>query len=199
MSTLTPPMENLHRKIEVTTRARYNAANRLGNHQRLSQWTLAALSVELILIPLFQAMDVPLRVSAESLNAIEVFLAVLVLAYSQLLSAENYALRADKMWTCGRELGRLNRDVAPLVTDAYDPAVYANYVKQYHDILDKYENHADIDYDLYRLKRGMDGHHLLRRIWSWITIRSRYWIGFLHYSIVLLFTALSIVYMFWQG
>ncbi|HEX6292625.1 MAG TPA: SLATT domain-containing protein [Herpetosiphonaceae bacterium] len=200
MASAQHPFDDLHRKIETTTRARYIAANRLATHQRFSQWILAALSVELILIPLFQAMNVPLRTSPEVLNAIEVFLAVLVLAYSQLLGAENYALHADKMLSSGRELGRLNRELTPYIGKPYDAAIYMQFVERYHDILDKYANHADVDYDVYRLKNRRTFYPQTSSfVWAWITTRMRYGAGYLHYSLVLVFTGLSILYIFyWQ-
>ncbi len=193
----TPPLAQLYRKIEVTTKIRYNSARRLANHHKLSQWAITLISVVLILVPLFQAMEVPLRASTQVLNSIEVFLAVLVLAYSLLLGAENYAVRAHKMLTCGLELGRLARDLAPHIQQPHQEDVYKQFSTRYHDILDRYDNHDDIDYDIYRIRnrqRYFPKFHLF--IMSWFMIRLRYWAGFAHYFVVFLLIGFSIWFVF---
>ncbi len=189
--------DEIYRRIDVTTRVRYNAANRFKTHQWLSQWIVTLLSVGLIVIPLLKALNVPLRTSPQLLDAVEVFLAVLVLAYSLLLGNENYAGRAEKMLACGMELSRLARELYPLQGKEYDEAKYLSFSERYHDILERYDNHNDIDYKIYTLNNRQKYYpNIINFSRAWILIQIQYCLNFSHYALVTIGVLTSVAYAF---
>ena len=78
----------------------------------------------------------------------QIVFAVLLLAYSLLLSMGRFEARAEKMQACGIILSRLLREIKPL-KDGEPPAsdgTYNDLSDRYYDCLEKFENHKEIDY-----------------------------------------------------
>ena len=201
--------KGLYRKVDKVSRLRYNAADRLKRHQQFSQWITSLLSVILIIVPLLQALKVKTNVSDQLLNAIQVFLAVLILAYSLLLGIENYSSRSEKMHTCGLELSSLAREIYPYLEIENDSFLYKRFSEKYQSILEKYENHSQIDNNLYDLKirkkdlcnrinepkeidikRTISYHYLifycrcLAYVCDWLFLNFIYWLNYWHYAVV---------------
>jgi len=216
--------KELYRKIDKVTRIRYIAANRLKIHQKLSQWITTLLSVLLIIVPLLQALKVPIRSSEQFLNAVQVFLAVLVLAYSLLLGTENYSSRAENMESCGVELSFLAREIFPYIEADHDIYLYKIFSEKYQSILVKYKNHDPIDHKLYilekidiRLKKIYSlpilDYRIVRLITPiylyfqdllffylrWLIIKVYFFLGFWHYALVSLGSTAIIYYIFSKG
>ena len=176
----------LNRRVVTTTSIRYGSATRLSSHHRFSQWVVTLVSVALIIIPLFQAMKVPLKHSPQLLDAVEVLLAVIVLVYSLLLGNENYSGRAEKMLTCGLELGRLSRRIYPHLDKPHEQALYEELSEEYHDILEKYPNHDSVDYKLYRVSQPNEYYmNKFVYIFDWFSVKLEYTIGYWHYITVI--------------
>jgi len=187
----------LYRRVDVTTRTRYNAAQRLQSHHRFSQWVVTLVSVALIAIPLFQAMNVPLKRSPQLLNSVEVFLAVLVLAYSLLLGNENYSGKSEKMLNCGLELGRLSRRIYPHLDKPHQEDLYKELSEEYHDILEKFENHDPIDYEVYRINNpSIYYKNKATHVIAWLVVKFKYILGYWHYIGVTLGVIFAILYIF---
>ncbi len=146
------PYDELHRRITKTSRIRFLAARRLGAHARFSQWTIALLSVVLIIIPLMQALGALTRFGPQLLNVIQVALAVLVLVFSLLIGMDNFAVRAERMHACGLDLADLGREIE-FRKDSHTSTAAEDYHRdreRYYAILRAHENHANLDY--YRTK-----------------------------------------------
>ncbi|QJX02460.1 SLATT domain-containing protein [Alcanivorax sp. IO_7] len=103
----------LNRRVKLTSKARYNASRRLTLKNMLSQWTLALLSVALILISLVSASKLRIGFDQGYVDIMQIVFAVLILAYSLLLATGDYSARSVKIHRCGMELGRLARKVRP--------------------------------------------------------------------------------------
>ena len=192
-----PSLNDLYRRVDVTTSIRYNSATRLSFHHRFSQWVVTLVSVSLIVIPLFQAMEVPLKSSPQLLDAVEVLLAVIVLVYSLLLGNENHANRSEKMQTCGLELGRLSRKIYPYLDQPHNQKTYEYFSHEYHNILEKYPNHDPIDYKLYRIRHREKyytnkGMHIL----DCLKVRFESAIGYWHYTIVMIGVIVTLLSIF---
>ena len=71
----------LNRRVKLTSKARYNASRRLTLKNTLSQWTLALLSVSLILISLVSASNIAIKFDAKYADIMQIIFAVLVLTY----------------------------------------------------------------------------------------------------------------------
>jgi len=145
LSELGKKVEELLRRTSKTTKSRYRASERLEQHHKFSQWTVALISSALIFIPLLQTFNVDLNLSSQILNSVQSILAVLVLVYSLLLGQENFISKSEAMQRNGVELGRLSRKIV-----VYDETIsdndYNKLVEEYYSILEKYENHKPVDY-----------------------------------------------------
>lgn len=140
-------LSELLRRVEFTSKTRYNAARRLQLHNTFSQWTLAGLAIGQIVISLISALNLSNNYSAAYTNFGGIFFGILVLAYSLLLGMGNYAARSITMHTCGMELGELARQMHFEVTDPNSNLdTYKTAYKKYYSILSKCENHALCDY-----------------------------------------------------
>jgi hypothetical protein len=185
----------LQRKITRTAKTRFVAAQRLELHHRLSQWTAALASAALVIIPLLQAFDVAVTYTPQQLNVIQSVLAVVVLVLSLLLGAENFAVRAEKMHRCGTELNQLAQEMS--VHGDEDKEIYSRYVQKYHAILQKYDNHKQIDYQRQQLQNRDE---YFKSPWTyysalfWVT--PRYYASFGVYLVIVLFIGVMIYEVF---
>ncbi|NVJ93943.1 MAG: SLATT domain-containing protein [Methylocystaceae bacterium] len=132
-------------RIKKTTKSRYHASSRLSFHHKLSQWIIAFISCGLIYISIAQIVGVDSQISAKELNLMQVTLAILILVYSLLLGQGNFISRSKDMYQNGVELGRLARKV-----EGHDGKMcnekYESFIEEYYAVIDKYENHSDVDY-----------------------------------------------------
>lgn len=140
-------INELLRRVEFTSKARYNGARRLGLHSIFSQWTLAYLAIGQIAISMVPALKLHNNFSEAYTNFGAIFFGVLVLAYSLLLGMGNFSGRSVVMHSCGMELGNLARELHLLdKTPEVSPEKYESAAKEYYQILAKCENHAHQDY-----------------------------------------------------
>ncbi|WP_434359876.1 SLATT domain-containing protein [Parasalinivibrio latis] len=138
-------VEELLRRVKMTTSSRYGASLRLRFHHRLSQWTVAFISIALLIIPMAQAWGLSIGIDNQQLNFIQSILAVLVLVYSLLLGQENFISRSEAMQRNGIELGKFARKLKPYIQSCSDQK-YTELNEEYYAILEKYDNHEIVDY-----------------------------------------------------
>lgn len=136
----------LNRRVKLTSKARYNASRRLTRQNKFSQWTLALLSVALILISLISASEIPTKFDDNYIDIMQIIFAVLVLTYSLLLATGDYSARCVKIHRCGMELGRLARKIKPYENKNDNDTKYEQFTNDYYNCLEKYENHESVDY-----------------------------------------------------
>lgn len=140
-------IKELLRRVDFTSKSRYNGARRLAMHNIFSQWTLAYLAVGQIAISLVPALKLHNNFSEAYTNFGSIFFGVLVLAYSLLLGMGNFSSRSVVMHACGMDLGNLARELHLLdQTQDVSPGKYESMSKEYYQILAKCENHAQQDY-----------------------------------------------------
>lgn len=182
-------MNDLLRRVKMTTRSRYRASERLERHHKLSQWTVSIISAGLVFIPLVQSFGISVGFDAVYLNATQATLAVLVLVYSLLLGQENFVSRSQAMHRNGIELGRFARKLAGK-GDIVPDDEYLSLAEEYYDILEKYENHKPIDYIYTQLlEKPTTKYERLKYIGLWIKARViTIWL-FSHYIVAMLFVA----------
>lgn len=136
----------LNRRVKLTSKARYNASRRLTRQNNFSQWTLALLSVALILISLISASEIPTQFSKSYIDIMQIIFAVLILTYSLLLATGDYSARCVKIHRCGMELGRIARKIKPYEGVDGEDEKYEQFTNDYYNCLEKYENHESVDY-----------------------------------------------------
>lgn len=194
MTAVDEAMIELHRRAEITSKVRYEAARRLMAHNLFSQWTLAVLAVGQIAISVIDALDLPLNYSDRYLAFGGIFFGVLVLAYSLLLGMSNYSARSVQLHKCGLELGELARELYLISKlNGADRQNYEDYAKKYYVILGQYENHEEIDFRRTKFSmRDVDSAVglTLDRIFEGARLKMRYFFGFSHYLITGLLMAI---------
>lgn len=184
-------LRSLYRKMKKTSKARFNAATRLGRHQRFSLWSLSFVSAGLIILRLLSVFQMRGRISEPLFSFIEIVVALFVLVLSVLLSANDFSDKAEKMHRCALELNVLCHEILPACSDSEDQSLFAPTLQKYSTILNSYPNHANIDFALVKLE-----------------LRSEYPLGFLqrcqtrlaytlHYSVYgLLIVILTAVFVY---
>ncbi|MEA9588668.1 SLATT domain-containing protein [Xanthomonas sp. WHRI 10064A] len=189
MINLQDQAKELLRRAELTTKARYGAADRLERHHKLSQWTVSSISTALVFIPIMQALKVNLGTEVIYLSAIQAILAILVLVYSLLLGQENFISRSEAMQRNGLELGKFSRklDGSILNISQYQ---YEKINEEYYSILSKYPNHKPIDYLLTKLSANpTDAKSCARYIYHWVKWVTITCLIFSHYILAISFVA----------
>lgn len=164
--------DELYRRVFTTSRSRFCAARRLEASYKWAQWTVTLASVALIVIPLIQTLSLPSRLNPTLLNLLEVFFAIVILAFSLLTSADNYLVKADRMHRGALELARVYKALEPYRKKGGNLHLYEQYCSRYDDILAKYENHEPIDYLAFTLTRP-DMFYDTRRSLAWAGISYR--------------------------
>jgi hypothetical protein len=136
----------LHRRVSMTSKARYCASRRLQFHKMMSQWTVTLIAVGLIAVSVLAISPVALRFSPPYVAVMQIIFSVLILAYTLLLSLGNYSARSVKIHRCGMELGKLARELKPYLNMQDERGAYDKFVEMYYECLEKYENHEACDY-----------------------------------------------------
>lgn len=137
--------DELHRRIKITTIARFKASQRLKLHSVFSQWTLSMLAVGQINISLMSSLDFPKHIDKFYFDFSSIFFGILVLAYSLLLGMGNFSERSTKIYNSGLELSKLGKKI--FITNEKNKKEFLwEIAKEYTDIMSRYENHSDLDY-----------------------------------------------------
>lgn len=175
-SPATVSLIELHRRADLTSKARYHAARRLRAHNSFSQWTLALLAVGQIVIALVAALHLRTSFLPAYVDFGGVFFGVLVLTYSLLLGMADYSARSVKLHECGIELGALARRLFLLSKDPCSTADdYMQSAKDYYAILSKHENHSAVDYLVSNCENSR-GQHFQDEFLSMEWLRWRTWL-----------------------
>lgn len=132
--------------VYIVTKNYLNASKRLALHDRLSQWTLALLSLGLIVLPLLTVTKIPLRYDQNIVDFAAISMAVAVLMFSLLIARNNYSVRSDRALRAGVELNELIREMRQFSKDAGKMKRYNAFNERYGDVLRRYENVDEIDY-----------------------------------------------------
>ena len=140
--------EKLLFSIKVTAKCRFQASVRLSLYNRFCFLTATILSLGLIFVPLVQISGVKLYLDAQIINAMQVFLAVAVLVFSNKISSSNYAVRAQNLDICGNALKKLARTISSelMQNQQLSEEKIKKYTEEYSSITEKCENHIRTDY-----------------------------------------------------
>jgi len=150
-------LQTLYTKMRKTAKTRFNCAKRLSTHQNFSLWSLPLFSAGLIGMTLLSALHIQTNLSAPFYDLLQIMLALFILVISLVLSANKYSDRSERMHRCALEVNALCHKILPECVANRDNAdVYNRTLEKYGAILNAYENHADIDFDLVRLELSDD-------------------------------------------
>ena len=181
--------KELDRRILTTATNRFNASSRLNRHNKFSLWTVMYFSLILILVSIFNIVNIQPNFNPLFVNASSIFLSVVILTISTALSMSNFGARAEKFLDCGRELHALSFNFKKVINDSslQINENYEKHQKEYEHILSRYENHKLIDH-LYTKLLWKDSYKL--NFWNYNTTYTRYFFEYFIY--VLLFCIVSI-------
>jgi hypothetical protein len=176
-------LEELNYKIWSTKGSRFHASTRLFKSSRLSNLCNSALSVYLIAIGLLSVYNI-YKSDAIDANVIAyaiTCLSILTLVFGQIENAKDFNVKAREFHKCGLELSEIYNELRIFKTlkenitlqqkEEFAIALSTKYQK----ILEKHENHENIDNDLFKVAKPY--YHGLSK-WNVILIKGRYFIKY---------------------
>lgn len=151
-------LEELNHKIWCTKGTRFNADKRLKKKSKLSNITISILSAYLIIASLFSVYNINQNSDNDIINYLITALSILLLVVSMHENNQDYKLKAFNFHSCGLELAEIYNKLRTFKTlegeksesEISDFCSKINF--KYQSILNKYDNHEDIDYDTFRIK-----------------------------------------------
>lgn len=156
-------IDALHRKINITSSVRFRASFRLDQHDQVSKWMIPMLSAILIIIPLLQIAGIGFGVNQKLINVMEVFVSIVILILSVLISSSEFKLRAFKQHKCAMRLNKLA--ISMKINQAngnIDTEKLVELNKRYAIVLHEYESHKQVDYDKILTKGGILNYFKMR-------------------------------------
>lgn len=178
------PFADLHRKCALTASSRFAAAKRQAAHAKASQWSVASLSVLMIIVSVAQALGLLKPHSDSRLALIQVGISTLVLVFSLLLALENYSVRSDRSHRCGLALNEVARRAAALESEAGSAEQYHELCRAYERVLEQYENHETLDYLMQKSRRRQNYSNAVAWIADVLDARVRYFLTFWPYLVL---------------
>lgn len=181
---------NLYKKIDATSKTRFNASRRLRLHSKFTTFTVVIISLGLILVSLMQAFELGNNIKSDLVGLMQVFSAVAVLVYSLLTDKNDYSNLSEKMYTCAAKLGELKQKIHPTLDVEHDQNKYDQFRDDYNKILKLYETHAINDFrgDYFRAKLEMPENYEIKGTDWWVAKIEIYYLhtlDFLSYPLVL--------------
>lgn len=145
--------QELNYNLWSTSRIRFAVAKRLKKKHKLSGQTIAFASAYLILLSLLQTYVEEVRLN-QLLTYSAISLAIVILVVSQLENASNYSLQAYKHNQCALQINKLYKKLRRLKSEGgkVDGDKLDELSTEFNQILEKYENHEDLDYDLFKIR-----------------------------------------------
>jgi len=162
--------EELNFKLWVTKGARFCADKRLLRLHTLSALATSFLSAYLIIVSLM-----PLYVPGVSgklpNNALPLFttgISILLLVYTLIESSKDFKLRAHRFHECALKIGRLYNELRQLKSETdveKKKAGLRSISDRYDEVLEDFENHEAIDYDIFQTQKPEYFHLSSLHVW----------------------------------
>lgn len=169
----------LNFKFWTTKGARFTASSRLKKINKLSSYSIGFLSGYMIIIGLLSIFKLNNAqiVSNEQLGFISTGLSILILVFSQLENANDYALKADKFHNCALEISDLYNKLRYLKTNLKSNDKINKLAQElsieYGNVLKKYENHESIDFEYFKISKN---DYFKMSVWEIFKIKVEYYV-----------------------
>ena len=174
-------LEELNYKIWSTKGSRFNASARLTKTARLSNLAVTILSVYLTAVGLLSVYNIKFKELDDNTIAYSITcLSILILVFGQIESAKEYTMKAKEFHNCGLELSTIYNDLRIFKTltenkTLQDKESFAKHISEsYQRVLERHENHLQIDNDLFKSKTAK--YHLLSK-YDIFKIKVRYYLN----------------------
>ncbi|TNI49217.1 SLATT domain-containing protein [Aeromonas veronii] len=190
---------NLYKKMDATSKTRFNASRRLKLHSKFSAYIIVFISLGLILVTLMQAYSLGSNINNKIVGLFQAFSSIAVLVYSLLIDRNNYSSTSEKMYSCAAQLGELKQEVRPYLDEkSHNEQKYLEFKNKYHQLLKLYETHSNNDFrgDYYRAKLEMPEDYEIKGFDWWVIyfkILLAYILDFMSYFMVIS-ALLSVLY-----
>lgn len=154
--------EDLETWLWTTKGVRFYAHERYLKQNKWSNIAVGMMSAYIIIINLVTSYKIHLNESLgdNTVSFVTTALSIMILVFSQLENSNDFKLKAEKFHDCSREISKLYRQVREKRREITDDTLLAPILNEitnsYQTILDKYENHKDIDYQYFKCKHPDD-------------------------------------------
>jgi len=154
--------EDLETWLWTTKGVRFYAHERYLKQNKWSNIAVGMMSAYIIIINLVTSYKIHLNESLgdNTVSFVTTALSIMILVFSQLENSNDFKLKAEKFHDCSREISKLYRQLREKRREITDDALLAPILNEitnsYQTILDKYENHKDIDYQYFKCKHPDD-------------------------------------------
>lgn len=151
-------LEELNHKIWCTKGTRFNADSRFKKKSKLSNISVSILSAYLIIASLFSVYNFNQNSDDNIISYLVTALSILLLVVSMHENNQDFKLRAFNFHSCGLELAEIYNRLRTFKTiegekSESEISDFCSEINdKYQSILNKYDNHDDIDYDTFRIK-----------------------------------------------
>ena len=149
--------KELQLKIRTTIGSKFQAHNRLLNRFNLSNQTIAYLTAYVIIINIFGFFNFgnPFTISPQIISFTTTSISILLFSFCLIESSKEYNLKAERSHDCAKELNSVYLDLKSIlhsktISDAEKEKLYLEIKNRYMLVLDKYDNHSDVDFNKYR-------------------------------------------------
>lgn len=146
------PDDHLLRALRVTSTARFGAAQRLRRHETYSLWSISLCSLFVILVSILEPFGIKLTLPTNIVNLSLVAASSVILVVSIIVNGEKYGERAEKMHNCAMEINTLAAKLEESIFNKL-PDKTGEIRLDYEQILKRYENHSDIDFEHAKIRR----------------------------------------------
>ena len=151
--------QELNYKLWSTKGARFEASTRNLIQKKLSAQSVGFLSAYLIVINIVHIYDLSfwkLNITANDVAFASTAFSILILLYSQLESAEDHGVKAEKYHSCALEIGELYNKLRlskSQETDEEKGKLIREISNEYDLVLRKYDNHKSYDRKKFMLNK----------------------------------------------
>lgn len=192
-------LEELSYKIWSTKGARFRADRRLTTISKMSNISFSILSAYLIIAGLLAVYNIENNdIHLNYINYYVTALSILQLVVAQFENSQDYKLKGKNFHDCSLELSKLYNKLRTFktlntqVSDYTSLSFCQKLSEEYQEILNRYENHEDIDYDNFKLSQPEyfkeltpdDVKKIKRKYW---------WICYGWYSLIIIFPPIIIL------
>jgi hypothetical protein len=175
----------LYDKMWKTKGARFNAYERLRRRQTRSFYATSLLSAYLIVLSLIEPFSLLPPTDSKIISFFSIAVSIILLSFVTLENAAEYNLKGNNFHNCAKDIGRIFNELHALIQkEDADLTKYEKIAEQYANILDQYDNHSPIDYEVHRTKHQKDFKlNFAQR--QWILFRSNYLIDVHYFAIII--------------
>jgi hypothetical protein len=185
----------LYDKMWKTKGSRFNAYERLRRRQTRSAYATSLLSAYLIVLSLIGPFELVQATDMKMISFFSVAVSIILLAFVTLENAAEYNLKGNNFHNCAKDIGRIFSELHALIEkNETDISKFEKIAEQYANILDKYDNHSPLDYDVHKTKHRKDFDlNIVQR--QWILLKANY-LTDAHYFVIMLGPPTLFVYFF---